>query len=117
YAARLEHHARQAPYNWFNFYDFWHVDEQEQPPSGNAQRHIQPEAAAGGLPVPVGDHAAGVGAGRPRKGADPARAGAPGPGPPALRRGPGTAEAESAAAPDGPIPAPGRRRPAAGGRE
>lgn len=23
YAARLEHHARQAPYNWFNFYDFW----------------------------------------------------------------------------------------------
>ena len=25
YAARLEHHARSAPYNWFNFYDFWHV--------------------------------------------------------------------------------------------
>jgi len=23
YAARLEHFARQAPYNWFNFYDFW----------------------------------------------------------------------------------------------
>jgi predicted LPLAT superfamily acyltransferase len=23
YAARLEHHCRQAPYNWFNFYDFW----------------------------------------------------------------------------------------------
>ena len=23
YAARLEHHARRAPYNWFNFYDFW----------------------------------------------------------------------------------------------
>lgn len=23
YAARLEHHVRQAPYNWFNFYDFW----------------------------------------------------------------------------------------------
>lgn len=23
YAARLEHHARDAPYNWFNFYDFW----------------------------------------------------------------------------------------------
>ena len=20
---RLEHHARRAPYNWFNFYDFW----------------------------------------------------------------------------------------------
>ncbi len=23
YAARLEHHARQSPENWFNFYDFW----------------------------------------------------------------------------------------------
>ena len=23
YAARLEHHARQAPFNWFNFYDYW----------------------------------------------------------------------------------------------
>jgi predicted LPLAT superfamily acyltransferase len=23
YAARLEHHARSAPYNWFNFYDYW----------------------------------------------------------------------------------------------
>lgn len=24
YATRLEHYCRQAPYNWFNFYDFWH---------------------------------------------------------------------------------------------
>jgi predicted LPLAT superfamily acyltransferase len=23
YARRLEHHARLAPYNWFNFYDYW----------------------------------------------------------------------------------------------
>jgi predicted LPLAT superfamily acyltransferase len=23
YAARLEHYARTAPYNWFNFYDVW----------------------------------------------------------------------------------------------
>jgi predicted LPLAT superfamily acyltransferase len=23
YARRLEHHCRLAPYNWFNFYDFW----------------------------------------------------------------------------------------------
>jgi predicted LPLAT superfamily acyltransferase len=23
YAARLEHYCREAPYNWFNFYDFW----------------------------------------------------------------------------------------------
>ena len=26
YAARLEHHARLAPCNWFNFYDFWDED-------------------------------------------------------------------------------------------
>ena len=23
YVARLEHYSRSAPYNWFNFYDFW----------------------------------------------------------------------------------------------
>jgi predicted LPLAT superfamily acyltransferase len=23
YADRLEHYCRVAPYNWFNFYDFW----------------------------------------------------------------------------------------------
>ena len=23
YVQRLEHYCRQAPYNWFNFYDFW----------------------------------------------------------------------------------------------
>jgi predicted LPLAT superfamily acyltransferase len=23
YAARLEYYCRHAPYNWFNFYDFW----------------------------------------------------------------------------------------------
>lgn len=27
YAERLEHHARAAPYNWFNFYDFWADDD------------------------------------------------------------------------------------------
>jgi predicted LPLAT superfamily acyltransferase len=26
YALRLEHHVRSAPYNWFNFYDFWNLD-------------------------------------------------------------------------------------------
>jgi predicted LPLAT superfamily acyltransferase len=24
YAARLEHYTRLDPFNWFNFYDFWH---------------------------------------------------------------------------------------------
>ncbi|MDO9162289.1 MAG: lipid A biosynthesis acyltransferase [Methylococcaceae bacterium] len=27
YASRLEHYCRLAPYNWFNFYDFWHLGE------------------------------------------------------------------------------------------
>ena len=31
YAARLEHYVRVAPYNWFNFHDFW-----RQPPAGSA---------------------------------------------------------------------------------
>jgi predicted LPLAT superfamily acyltransferase len=26
FADRLAHHARSAPYNWFNFYDFWRND-------------------------------------------------------------------------------------------
>ncbi|WP_300452452.1 acyl-CoA synthetase [Accumulibacter sp.] len=25
YVARLEHYCRLAPYNWFNFFDFWHT--------------------------------------------------------------------------------------------
>lgn len=32
YAARLEHHARQAPFNWFNFYDFWELPDAVQAP-------------------------------------------------------------------------------------
>ena len=33
YAARLEHHVRAHPYNWFNFYDFWNLEtaSNEQP--------------------------------------------------------------------------------------
>lgn len=27
YASRLEHYCRAAPYNWFNFYDFWASDD------------------------------------------------------------------------------------------
>ena len=27
YADRLTHHARNAPYNWFNFYDFWQTPQ------------------------------------------------------------------------------------------
>lgn len=36
YAARLQHHARRAPYNWFNFYDFWPTDASSPgPAAGN----------------------------------------------------------------------------------
>ena len=31
YAARLEHHVRRAPLEWFNFYDFWHNPGLERP--------------------------------------------------------------------------------------
>lgn len=31
YAARLQHHVRRAPYNWFNFYDFWQSDDASDP--------------------------------------------------------------------------------------
>lgn len=35
YAARLEHYARLAPYNWFNFYDFWADDATQNPSAGD----------------------------------------------------------------------------------
>lgn len=31
YAARLEHHCLRAPLQWFNFYDFWHMPQQDRP--------------------------------------------------------------------------------------
>jgi predicted LPLAT superfamily acyltransferase len=30
YARRLEHYTLQAPLQWFNFYDFWHLPEQDR---------------------------------------------------------------------------------------
>jgi predicted LPLAT superfamily acyltransferase len=35
YAALLEHYCRAAPYNWFNFFDFW-------PPASKPPRHTAP---------------------------------------------------------------------------
>lgn len=49
YASRLEHYARLAPYNWFNFYDFWMNDA----PSVSA-RHVSDAVRAD----------AGIGSGR-----------------------------------------------------
>ncbi len=44
YAARLEHHARSAPYNWFNFYDYWSDDRR---PSDETI-HVRAETGIGG---------------------------------------------------------------------
>lgn len=44
YAARLEHQLHQQPYNWFNFYEFWHVPA--NPPVSVAER-----GPAGGQPA------------------------------------------------------------------
>ena len=44
YAARLEHHARDAPFNWFNFYDFWNTDDATLPAPG--------DSGADAVPVP-----------------------------------------------------------------
>ena len=41
YAERLAHHARSAPYNWFNFYDFWQLHD-------NAPDAVRPGAGASG---------------------------------------------------------------------
>jgi len=39
YAQRLEHYCRLAPYNWFNFYDFWATASAPEPGS-TAQRAV-----------------------------------------------------------------------------
>ena len=65
YAARLEHHARQAPYNWFNFYDFWHVDQQQIQTNRSGTDDARAVAMAAGAAA-GGDGAVDVGPGRPR---------------------------------------------------
>jgi predicted LPLAT superfamily acyltransferase len=64
YAGRLEHYARLAPYNWFNFYDFWespaaseHNGAGHDRPPPAAVRAAGAEAAAG---EPAGDRRAAV---------------------------------------------------------
>src|SRR3546814_6516261 len=45
YAARLEHHARQAPYNWFNFYAFWNAhDKPQSAPVGAADAAVDADS-------------------------------------------------------------------------
>ncbi|GAB3346401.1 LpxL/LpxP family acyltransferase [Lysobacter tyrosinilyticus] len=50
YAARLQHHARRAPYNWFNFFDFWQTHDAIPAPdsTGNSTGHPADDAARDG---------------------------------------------------------------------
>lgn len=48
YATRLEHYVHQAPYNWFNFYDFWHDDEGHTFDDAAVQRRTAAARAGGG---------------------------------------------------------------------
>ncbi|WJI15399.1 acyltransferase [Pseudoxanthomonas winnipegensis] len=49
YAARLEHHVCAAPYNWFNFYDFWNTKPDPDPaavaPGADADAAVQRRTA------------------------------------------------------------------------
>lgn len=53
YADRLGHHARQAPYNWFNFYDFWHPAEHEHADAASPHHHDRDDGR--GEDAPRGD--------------------------------------------------------------
>ena len=37
YAERLEYYCRMAPYNWFNFYDFWEPEVKQPGVDENAK--------------------------------------------------------------------------------
>lgn len=60
YAARLEHHLRDAPYNWFNFYNFWEGDDDARsgteaaPPRGTVGAGPVSGAAPGAGPAGPG---------------------------------------------------------------
>jgi predicted LPLAT superfamily acyltransferase len=45
YSARLEHYCREAPYNWFNFYDFWDTGARKRSDSRQTDLHAYPEDA------------------------------------------------------------------------
>lgn len=47
YAARLEQHCRAAPFNWFNFYDFWSAPPGSPPDQDRAQHEPPARRDAG----------------------------------------------------------------------
>ena len=48
YAERLQHHAQRAPYNWFNFYDFWHTNDAMAAPDAHASGVLETSRDASG---------------------------------------------------------------------
>jgi predicted LPLAT superfamily acyltransferase len=48
YAQRLQHHALRAPYNWFNFYDFWHPNDAMAAPDAQVSGVLETSGDAGG---------------------------------------------------------------------
>lgn len=49
FADRIAHHARSAPYNWFNFYDFWRADNSPTTPAaGSSRTAVADDAGRGG---------------------------------------------------------------------
>jgi predicted LPLAT superfamily acyltransferase len=40
YAARLEHHVREDPYNWFNWHDFWNLDGFDDDAAASGRRAL-----------------------------------------------------------------------------
>jgi len=76
YAARLEHHLRDAPFNWFNFYDFWGDLEHSR---GQQQRLPHEHGRGSGAPASADPEPqardAGLGAGGPAAGGDRAAVG------------------------------------------
>ena len=55
YAERLEHHARSAPFNWFNFYDFW--DHSDADVAEKPVAHALASGGNGHDPAGIGRHA------------------------------------------------------------
>ncbi len=52
YAQRLEHYCRKAPYNWFNFYDFWASAEALPDPRPLTRSSSAPVAGAQAASAP-----------------------------------------------------------------
>lgn len=65
YAARLQHHACDAPYNWFNFYDFWHADDAVQ--DSTAPDSVACDGGGPGHDDPAASLGLGAGAGLRRR--------------------------------------------------